>query len=115
MTEIVNLKHDAYDVYIGRQRQKYHYGNPFSTKSSSIAEIQVNSTEEAVSKFRDWLHGTNYQWIEPTRRKWILNNLESLRGKRLGCFVVQDCVMELFILNYLEKLTAMIWRKSFER
>jgi hypothetical protein len=56
MIEIVNRKtgeyHDA--VYVGRGSP---LGNPFSHKSGTMAEFQVETRDEAVEKYRQWLAG----------------------------------------------------------
>jgi uncharacterized protein YfkK (UPF0435 family) len=64
-----------------------HYGNPFSHLPSdkTNALVKVNSVKEAVDSYRDWLNGTKYQNIEPERRQWILDQINSgeLDGKTL--------------------------------
>lgn len=77
-TEVVNLKHDAYDVYIGRTKDGgYGFGNPFLAST--------HGHQKCIELFRNLLYG---QIREDTgqRRKWILDHIEELRGKRLGCF-----------------------------
>ncbi len=66
-TTIVNITHGtAYDIYIGRPSK---WGNPFS--------IGIHgSREQVIDKYRNWIIG----------QKHLMNSLEELRGKRLGCF-----------------------------
>lgn len=86
-TQVVNLRHDCYDIYIGRKSDsKFHFGNPFSHLSKSLAGVKVNSIQEAVDAYRNWLLGIQYQEIEPERRLWILENLFTLENAILGCF-----------------------------
>lgn len=89
-TQVVNLRKSRYDVYIGRdpldQKSAKHFGNPFSYRDSNIASVKVQSHDEAIRAFYDWLSGAGYDELEPERRQWILDNLDKLRGKRLGCF-----------------------------
>lgn len=88
MTRVVNIKFDNFDINIGRQKgTNEHFGNPFSHYENSIATVKVATKEESVQNFIEWLDG-NPKWahIEPERRLWILDNLETLRGKRLGCY-----------------------------
>lgn len=87
-TLVVNMKQlPNYDVYIGRQAFGMHYGNPFThSVGESYAKFRVNTRKEAVQAYEDWLNGTDYTDLEPERRQWILNHLEQLRGKKLGCF-----------------------------
>lgn len=65
-TRVVNLKREAYEVYIGRGSK---WGNPF--------RIGIDGNRaEVIAKYRDWI----------VTRPGLLADLESLRGKRLGCF-----------------------------
>lgn len=80
----VNLKREQCDVYVGRKRTGMHFGNPFS--HIGYGQIKVGSRQEAVDAYLDWLSGTAWLDVEPTRRKWILENIATLRGKRLGCY-----------------------------
>ena len=72
-TTIVNCSRDEYDVYIGRPSK---WGNPFSHKPSSLAEIKVATVFEAIDKYRDWIKTQQH----------LIDSLEELRGKRLGCW-----------------------------
>lgn len=93
MTTVVNLRFQPYDVYIGRLRGiDEHFGNPFSHVGSSLARVRVQTREDAIMAFASWLRGTAYRDVEPRRRNWILENLHTLTGKRLGCFCApQPC------------------------
>lgn len=65
-TKVVNLRHEKYDVYIGRGSK---WGNPF--------KIGVDGTrEEVIEKYKQYI----------MNRPDLLNDLEELRGKRLGCY-----------------------------
>lgn len=88
-TQVVNIHQKVpYDVYIGRKWDtKMHYGNPFTHMSSNMPGIvKVESREDAVRCFGDWLLGIAFQDVDPERRQWIISNLPGLRGKVLGCF-----------------------------
>lgn len=85
-TEVVNIRKQRSDIYIGRKNSEVHFGNPFYLTESALAKTKVDSLEEALKSFHDWLAGIAHQDIEPLRRKWIIENLDSLRGKSLGCF-----------------------------
>ena len=89
MTRVVNIRFDHFTKYIGRGRNGMHFGNPFSHLSGTLAAVHVGSRDEAVKAHRDWLAGTAYQDVEPERRQWILDNLESLRDQTLGCHCKQ--------------------------
>ena len=66
MTCVVNKYRDSYDVYIGRNSK---WGNPF--------KIGIDGTrEDVIEQYRDWIQTQPH----------LLNSLEELRGKTLGCF-----------------------------
>ena len=66
MTQVVNKYRDPYDVYIGRGSK---WGNPF--------RIGIDGTrEDVIKQYEDWIQ------TQPQ----LLNSLEELRGKTLGCF-----------------------------
>jgi hypothetical protein len=85
-THVVNVRTvDVYDIYIGRDRhQCMHFGNPFSHNPQW--GIPCKDRQEAVHNYRTWLRGQGFTKVEPERRQWILQNLDNLRGKALGCF-----------------------------
>lgn len=73
-TTVVNKYHKLpYDVYIGRGSK---WGNPFTHLDSNIAEFRVDTREEAVEAYRDWLMG----------QEDLLEDLHELKGKVLCCF-----------------------------
>lgn len=73
MTKVVHCKIEKYDVYIGRGSI---WGNPFSHKDGTKAKEKVNSVEEAVAKYREYLMS------QPK----LLRRLPELKGKILGCW-----------------------------
>lgn len=66
-TKVVNLRKEDYDVYIGRPSK---WGNPFTIGKDG-------NRDQVVAKFRYWI---KHQGI------YLLDDLESLRGKKLGCY-----------------------------
>lgn len=80
VTQIVNIRNERCDLYIGRSlRSHLHYGNPFT--------IGTHGTrEEVINKFELWLRGVDFKRLEQERRRWILGTLHNLEGKRLGCY-----------------------------
>ncbi|MBU2685671.1 MAG: hypothetical protein KKF27_20710, partial [Gammaproteobacteria bacterium] len=75
-------------VDVLRKSSGMHYGNPFSElpkKSAPLAKVRTKTVEESVNRFKDWLEGKSDQKIEPKRREWILNQIDSgaLTGKTL--------------------------------
>jgi hypothetical protein len=96
-TKVVNVNIEPYDIYIGRTQSPHHYGNPFKIGSDGTRTI-------VIKKCDLWLRGIAYSDIEPKRREWILKNVESLRGKTLGCHCKpKACHGDLYV-EYLVEL-----------
>lgn len=73
--KVVNLKTgEKYDVYIGRGSK---WGNPFSHMKHSQAEVIVDSREEAIECYKNWIQ---------FRPDLIADAKRELKGKVLGCF-----------------------------
>jgi hypothetical protein len=85
-TTVVNIRTKKCTTYIGRSNDSMHFGNPFGIKKSKFSVIAVGSLSEALMAFNDWLDGSRFSDVEPERRRWILDNLETLRNQTLGCF-----------------------------
>ena len=84
---VVNIRDKVpYDVYVGRDTGKTHYGNPFSHMYGSMAAVIVGSRQESIEAFEKWLRGQAHRNVEQERRRWILEHLSCLRGKTVGCF-----------------------------
>lgn len=66
MTTVVNKSKQPYDVYIGRGSR---WGNPFVIDAPG-------TRAEVIALYRDWL----------VKQPSLMEQLEGLRGKRLGCF-----------------------------
>lgn len=100
-TKVVHCKKHSYDIYIGRsadKRSHEHFGNPFSHKTGTQAFIIVESREKAIEAFRKWLTGEDWTTLRPEQRKWILDNLHTLKGKTLGCWCKpQSCHGDVLI------------------
>jgi len=88
LTTVVHCNREPYDVFIGRTHSGMHLGNPFGITGTPTGLVVWNfpNATEAIEAYRQWLAGETYYEIEPARRRWILRQLPSLRGKRLGCF-----------------------------
>jgi len=98
----VNIRYEEYDVYIGRPRsgEEWGFGNPF------IVGID-GARGECAEKFKNWIiTGNNHGCVLATeeRRQWIINNVASLHGKRLGCF----CAPRACHGDYLSEWAAAI-------
>ncbi len=78
-TTVVNLRREAFDVYIGRagKGQDGYFGNPFDVRQHGAS---------AMPKFIDYFHKRLVSDHEFHTR------VLALRGKRLGCFCKpRDC------------------------
>jgi len=73
MTTVVNLRYDAYDIYIGRGSK---WGNPYSHKDHTLAAYKVKTRTEAISKYEDYI----------LHNQELLSSLFELEDKVLGCF-----------------------------
>lgn len=74
---IVNVRKDICDVYIGRDFGGWEgskFANPFPAGKTDA------SRQEAINKYADWLRGE----IRARRITW--KELAALDGKRLGCW-----------------------------
>ncbi len=72
--KVVHCKAEDYDIYVGRPSK---FGNPFSHKYGTTAKYLVESREEAVQKFEEWL------LAQPELVKMVK---KELKGKTLGCW-----------------------------
>lgn len=110
---VVHAKTSEYDVYIGRPAgdSKEHFGNPFSDKPNSKAIVYVKDRGEAINCFREWILGRKHHNVEPERRKWILEHLGELEGKKLGCFCAPNsCHGDVYVeLLEWEELKKFDW------
>ena len=107
MSKVVHCKKESYDVYIGRssdKRSHEHFGNPFSDRPGTQALIVLGSREAAIEAFRKWLAGEDYLTLQPQQRKWILDNLHTLKNKTLGCFCKPKSCHGDVLIALLEKL-----------
>ena len=73
--KVVHCKKESHDVYIGRPSK---WGNPYSHKNGTSAKFKVNTREEAIEAYREW--------ITKGDGKHLLNDLHELKGKILGCW-----------------------------
>lgn len=75
MCKVVHCKKDKFDVYIGRPSK---WGNPFSHKPGTLAKFIRPTRQEAISAYEEWI--TNGDG------RYLLSDIEELRGKTLGCW-----------------------------
>lgn len=72
-TTVVHCKQFPFDAYIGRPSP---FGNPFSHKANTLAKYKVETREEAVQKYEEYL----------LTRLDLLVQLSRLKGLTLGCW-----------------------------
>jgi hypothetical protein len=77
MCKVVNKYKEPYDIYIGRGSP---WGNPFSHKEGTKAQFKVDTREESIEKFRQWL------WQQIKLGNIKVEDILNLDGKTLGCF-----------------------------
>ena len=76
LTQVVNKRVEAYDVYIGRPTQ---WGNPYSHLPNTRAKFRVATREEAIEAYRKWIMLPENIELRALAKK-------QLKGKRLGCW-----------------------------
>lgn len=54
-----------------------HFGNPFAHRDAGGVRKVMPNAREAVIAYEQWLRGEEYQDVEPQRRQWILDQIES--------------------------------------
>jgi hypothetical protein len=79
VTTLVNLNKEPYDVYIGRGSK---WGCPYTIIKDrpTLAKEIVDTKEEALAKYKE------YVLASPE----LMNSLDELYGKVLGCFCKPD-------------------------
>lgn len=74
MKWVVHCKKEHFDVYIGRPGP---WGNPFSHKEGTKADVKVDSVEEAIACYEEMLR-QNPVMLQQVKAE--------LKGKILGCW-----------------------------
>lgn len=92
MTIVVNLNKEEYDVFIGRGSK---WGNPFThiKDKTTLAETIVETRQEAIEKYREYL----------SNNKELLESLDELEGKILGCYCKPKSCHGDVLLEFLSK------------
>lgn len=91
-TKVVHCKKEKYNVYIGRPSK---WGNPFTHKPSTIAPFIKESREKSIEAFREW--------ITTGEGKHLLNDLDELKGKILGCWCKPEKCHGDILLELIDK------------
>lgn len=71
--KVVHCKKSVYTTYIGRPSK---WGNPFSHLNDSAAEFKVDTREEAIAKYAEWI----------LTQPHLMAALPELKGEILGCW-----------------------------
>lgn len=72
--KVVHCKKEKFDYYIGRPSK---FGNPFSHRPGTLAQFRVDTREEAIECYKNYIENT----------PWLLKAAkEELKGKILGCW-----------------------------
>lgn len=74
IAKVVNCRKEKYDVYIGRPSK---WGNPFSHLPNTLAQFRVETRDEAIDKYKEWLL---------SQPELVAAAKLELKGKVLGCF-----------------------------
>jgi len=82
MNKVIHCKKESYDVYIGRPSK---WGNPFVIGKDG-------DREEVVKKYSDWI----------LQQPQLLDDLEELRDKILGCWCAPNLCHGDVLINLLE-------------
>lgn len=95
--KVVHCMREKYDVYIGRGKGSI-WGNPFTHKDGTFAKFKVDTREEAVERYREYI-------LNSPR---LLEHLHELKGKVLGCWCSPkachgDILIELIKERYGEE------------
>lgn len=91
-TTVVNIRTQEHDVYVGREGhgQDGYWGNPFSA-------MRDGGRERAIALYREYF--LKRLRVDPE----FAVRVETLRGKRLGCFCKPKACHGDVIVEYLEK------------
>lgn len=91
-TKVVHCKKEPYDVYIGRPSK---WGNPFTHLTTNTrAQIQVDSREEAVSRYEEYIRN----------KPELMADLHELKGKTLGCWCKPKSCHGDILVKLIEEL-----------
>ncbi len=89
MTKVVNLKHEDYDVYIGRGSK---WGNPYKIGKDG-------TREEVIQKYEEYIRNSS-----------LIDQIEELDGLTLGCYCKPlPCHGDVLIKLLKEKKTNRIF------
>ena len=91
MCKVVHCKKEKFDIYIGRPSK---WGNPYSHKNDTIAEFKVDTRQESIKKYEEYL----------LNNKELMNSLHELKYKTLGCWCYPLSCHGDILKKYVDKL-----------
>lgn len=74
-------------VYVGRPTK---YGNLFTHKTGTLAEYIVDSVEEAVKKYEEWIMKNEQEWLRESAKLELV-------GRNLGCWGCRPCHADVLL------------------
>lgn len=100
MCKVVHCKKDKFDVYIGRPSK---WGNPYSYKDGTLSEFKVDTREESIKKYEEYLLSNDD----------LMKCLPELKYKTLGCWCKpkKSCHGDI-IKKYVDRLEEIDKRKQ---
>jgi hypothetical protein len=92
-TKVVNINKEKYDVLICRPSI---WGNPFThiKNKKTNAKFIVNTRKEAIQKYSEWI----------LTQPHLLQQLNTLKGKKLGCYCAPKSCHGDILVKMLEDL-----------
>lgn len=91
--KVVHCKKESFDIYIGRPSK---WGNPFTHLSDSThAKYIKSSRKDAIEAYREY--------ILEGEGKHLLDDLDELEGKTLGCWCKPKSCHGDILLEILQK------------
>lgn len=77
-------------VYIGRKTGEFHFGNPFSHRSDTQAQVVLDTREDAIRAFKRWVLELEYLGVNPVQRRWVQANVIGLCDQDLVCWCAPE-------------------------
>lgn len=99
MCEVVHCQKDRYDVLICRPSK---WGNPYSHKDGTLAEFKVNTREESIDKYEEYL----------LNNEELMKSLPDLKYKKLGCWCKPQRCHGDILKKYVDRLEDIEKRKK---
>lgn len=98
MCDVVNIN-DEYDEYVGRPSK---WGNPYSHLDKSLAEYKVESVDDALKNYEEYL----------LNNKKLFDSLSELKYKKIACWCKTKKCHAYILKKYVDKLEQNDDRKN---